>query len=62
MGNRLNHAEEGIHIIEEYFEFEERQTEEEKLQEGLKYGVEHGILTTDEASQCYQAFLRNRGE
>lgn len=56
------HAEEGIELIDLYFALEERTSEEDKLRYGLKYGVEHGILTETEADLCLKAFLETRDE
>lgn len=59
---RVNHGVEATKLIAEYFAYEERTSEEEKLLDGLRYGVEHGILTVDEADACMSAFLETRNE
>jgi hypothetical protein len=59
---RIDHAAEGIRIVDEYFDTEAHKTEEEKLREGLVYGMEHGILTADDASECWQYYLRTKGD
>jgi hypothetical protein len=46
--------------IDTFFDTESRLTEEDKLRYGLKSGVEHGILTQDDADECERAFLATR--
>lgn len=57
---RVNHGVEATKLIAEYFAYEERTSEEEKLLNGLRYGVEHGILSQDESDACMAAFLETR--
>lgn len=56
----IDHGAEATRVIAEYFSYEERTSEEEKLLDGLRYGVEHGILTQDESDACMHAFLETR--
>lgn len=58
----MDHAAEATRVIAEYFAYEEYTSEEEKLQNGLRYGVEHGILTQDESDACMAAFLSTRNQ
>lgn len=53
-------ANEAVSHIDEFFALEERTSEEDKLRYGLRYGVEHGILTEDEAIECERAYLQCR--
>lgn len=53
---RNREADEGIRVIDEFFALEAQLSEEDKLVYGLKYGVEHGILTQDEMDACLQAY------
>lgn len=53
---RMDHAEAGIKLIDDFFALEERTAEEDKLRYGLEYGVAHGILTQDEMDECLRAY------
>lgn len=53
-----DHAYEATKAIAEYFAWEQETSEEEKLREGLAYGVEHGIITVDEEQMCMSYFMR----
>lgn len=58
-GKRLHGGDLAAHAVEKidtYFQLDAQMSEENKLQEGLLYGVEHGILTQDEADECLRAF------
>lgn len=58
----IDHAAIATRSIAEFFAFEEAEDEESKLRNGLRYGVEHGILTQDEADQCFFAYKQTRDQ
>lgn len=53
-------ADYAIQRVDQFFELEERTSEEDKLRYGLQYGVEHGFLTEEDAIACERAFLETR--
>lgn len=55
-------ADYSIRQIDTFFETESRLSEEEKLLEGLQWGIEHNFITEIEADECLRAFKETRGE
>jgi hypothetical protein len=53
-GARL--ADYAVARIDEFFDLDASTTEAEKLHEGLVWGVEHGMMTEEEAQACEQAY------
>lgn len=62
MKKRVDHAREGIRIIDEFFDLDSKMSEEDKLHQGLSWAVEHGWMSQSEADNCMLDYVNSRNE